>query len=105
MSEGLRSLRAALETHAPDPVSRRELNARIEQRRRPELEAHYTPGGSLEYDIHRDLDMRNERRIAFLSSRLKEERSHATRDFAASRGEAMEQPERPGPKRSFERAR
>nr|WP_281721267.1 hypothetical protein [Nitrosomonas nitrosa] len=96
---------AAAKIELRQPSTRAELNARIEQRRRPELEAHCTPGGGIEFEVHRELDMRNERRIAFLAARLGSQRDHAARDFMQSRGEALPRQEQPRPRRSFEHAR
>jgi hypothetical protein len=67
----------------PQPISTRaELDARIAERAKPELQAHLTPGGWDETQTHRKVREDGERRIAELRERMESARTGLENAYA-----------------------
>lgn len=70
----------------PPPISTAaELQQRQESRATPVPEMHHTPGGSLETEVHKQVEAANEQRIGELQSRLEQMRMSAETDHSFAR--------------------
>lgn len=73
-------------SQAPPPISTAaELQQRQESRATPAPEMHLTPGGSLETEVHTQVEAANEQRMSELQSRLDQMRQGFENDFNAAR--------------------
>lgn len=68
-----------------NPVSKREMEALIAMRDRPNLEYNLRPDGQIEQTVNQRMQADNERRIGFIRKRLSQMEGRATRDFERSR--------------------
>lgn len=67
------------------PVTKKEMELRIEQRGRPVFTYHLQPDGSTRQEINTQIEAENERRIGFIRERLSRMEGRATRDFERPR--------------------
>ena len=67
------------------PVSREEMEKRIEQRGKPAMSFHLQPDGATKWEVDTRVEAENERRINFINKRLERMNNRAKRDFHYSR--------------------
>jgi hypothetical protein len=67
------------------PVTKKEMELRIQQRSRPTFTYHLQPDGSTRQEINTQVEAENERRIGFIRHRLERMEGRPTRDFERSR--------------------